>query len=489
MEAVGIAIGVPCFRLSRRRRSRRPKRRHRNGKLHQKGRQYPQPCVRYRSIIYGADAAFARPRQRARGRNRSGHPRLERDAVGYKEARMAGICPAIGTLGLVERASDYLTRQSVGELPAFRQHGAVDDYIVDPDSLPLDLHAAGWKVSHRLTRLRRDGVGVEDRDVSRFARRDEAAIGEVVHQRGLAGQAVHRLFERHRLLLAHPMPEQMRAVLLPVGGVRASAAVTGADHGVARAEDFLLRLRVAVAVDGDEASLQILVERQVEEGVHHALALILGDLGNALAFEVPVLPAGRHEHLHQIPAPVEEAAGAAASVGHRPLLGDAALDRLGGERLADPRVAEGAHALLVRQRHDLVPARHAVENAVRVCYVLVLRNIEPTPQVKDRAGDDRHAGAVAARAALERPLEPFEMLLPLLGPLATWKTPVPSSPKTLASAQRSASGPTPAGSPRSFGAVEKPSAPAYMASRTSFCIWTISSGVASPRSEAASPIT
>src|SRR5579871_5488441 len=118
---------------------------------------------------------------------------------------------------------------------------------------------------------------------------DKAAVVHVVHQRRLAGQPVDRLFERHRLLLAHPVAEQLRAGLVTVGGVRTAAAVAGADDRVLRAEDVLLRLRIVVAVDRDKAGLQILVERQVEEGVHDAFVLFLGDLLDALAFEMPVL--------------------------------------------------------------------------------------------------------------------------------------------------------------------------------------------------------
>jgi hypothetical protein len=42
---------------------------------------------------------------------------------------------------------------------------------------------------HRLAQLGSDCVGVEDRDVGDLARRDKAAIGNVVHQCGIAGQS------------------------------------------------------------------------------------------------------------------------------------------------------------------------------------------------------------------------------------------------------------------------------------------------------------
>src|SRR5271167_64520 len=106
------------------------------------------------------------------------------------------------------------------------------------------------------------------------------------------------------------------SAVLPVSGVWPAAAVAGADHRVLRAEDVLLHFRIMVAVDRLEASLQILVERQIEEGVHDALVLLFRDLLDALAFEMAVLPLRRHEHLDEVPAAVEQTTGAATPVGH-----------------------------------------------------------------------------------------------------------------------------------------------------------------------------
>ena len=224
-----------------------------------------------------------------------------------------------------------------------------------------------------------------------------------------------------------------------------------------------------------------------------------------------------HEHLDEVPAPVEQAARAAAPVGHAALLRDRAFDRLGRHRLADFRVAEGAHALLIGQRHDLVPGRHAAEEALGVGDVLVLRHVEAALQVEDRAGDGRQARAVAARAALEPVLEPLQVLDPLVGIADRIRHQVVD--RRPAGARRQFAGDRarlpwcrparrrrpgrrrcrvrrarwrapsarrhrqwPAGSPRSFGAVEKPSAPSYIASRISRCIAAISSAVALTRS-------
>src|ERR1700730_14287581 len=107
---------------------------------------------------------------------------------------------------------------------------------------------------------------------------------------------------------------------MPVGSVRPAAAVASADDGKLRAEDVLLRVWIVVAVDRLEAGLQILIERQVEEGIHDALVLFLGDLFDALAFEVPVLPLRGHEHLDEVPASVKQAARPTAPVSHPAIL-------------------------------------------------------------------------------------------------------------------------------------------------------------------------
>ena len=178
---------------------------------------------------------------------------------------------------------------------------------------------------------------------------------------------------------------------------------------------MLLHLRIVIAVNRLEAGLQVLVERQIEERIHDALVLLFRDLLDRLAFEVAVLALRRHEDFDEVPAPVEQTARAAAPVGHAPLLLDAALDRLGRHRLADLRVAEGLNAVLVGQRHDLVPGRHAAEETLGMRDVFVLRDVEPALEVEDPAGNGRKARAVAARAALEAVLEPLQMLDPLIG--------------------------------------------------------------------------
>src|SRR5207245_973622 len=72
---------------------------------------------------------------------------------------------------------------------------------------------------------------------------------EVVHPRGLAGEPMDRLFQRHHLLFAHPVTQQSGAVVIAVMRMRTRAAIAGPDHGIVRAEDLLLRLRIGAALD------------------------------------------------------------------------------------------------------------------------------------------------------------------------------------------------------------------------------------------------
>src|ERR1700741_1497348 len=55
----------------------------------------------------------------------------------------------------------------------------------------------------------------------------------------------------------------------------------------------------------------------------------------SLAICSPVLPLRGHEHLDEVPAPVEQATRAAAPIGHAAFLRDGTLDRLSRHRLAD----------------------------------------------------------------------------------------------------------------------------------------------------------
>src|SRR5437870_4693619 len=193
-------------------------------------------------------------------------------------------------------------------LAVFQQPHAIDDDMIDPGGDRLDARTTVRKVVHQLARLVRDGLGIEDGDVGHHPRGDEAAIVEVVHPRGLAGEPMDRLFQRHHLLFAHPVTQQSGAVVIAVMRMRTRAAIAGPDHGIVRAEDLLLRLRIGAALDDLEQGVQVLVDGQVEEGIDRALALLLGDVLDALALERLVLLLGGQIDLHEVPAPVEIAA-------------------------------------------------------------------------------------------------------------------------------------------------------------------------------------
>src|SRR5262249_5030243 len=94
-----------------------------------------------------------------------------------------------------------------------------------------------------------------------------------------------------------------------------------------------------------------------------------------------------------------------------------ALHRLGTHRLAGRRVAQGLHALPIWPGHDRVPGRHTVEYAMRVDQVLVLRDIQPQPEVEDRPSGDGDAGAIRSGTRLEGLFEPVQVVLPPVGVL------------------------------------------------------------------------
>ena len=147
--------------------------------------------------------------------------------------------------------------------------------------------------------------------------------------------------------------------------------------------------------------LQVLVQGQVQEGGHNALALLLGHLLDALTLELPVPPLLSHEDLDQVPAPVEESPRITPAIRPRRLLGNGALHRLCAQRPAGLSVPEGPDPFLIRLGHGRVPGGHAREHDMRADQVFVLGNIQPQPQVADRPSSDGYAGAIGPDTRLE----------------------------------------------------------------------------------------
>ena len=67
------------------------------------------------------------------------------------------------------------------------------------------------------------------------------------------------------------------------------AGVGLADQHIGALDDFRHRLLVAVGAGGLELGVQPFFQRQIEEGVDDILIANLGDLGNALLFQLLVL--------------------------------------------------------------------------------------------------------------------------------------------------------------------------------------------------------
>src|SRR5712692_2078044 len=188
-------------------------------------------------------------------------------------------------LAAVQGTPEGLAREGASVLTVVQQHLAIDQHIIDPHGALLDMHLTTRERIHGLARLGASGVRVKDRDVSLLAGGNEAAVMQVVHQGGLARHPVDRVFQRHDLLFPHPVAQQSRAVVRAVTLVRPRAAVGGADDGVGGARDVPLRLWVIIAVDHLEGCPQLIIQGDVQESIHNALALLLRNLRDTLAAE------------------------------------------------------------------------------------------------------------------------------------------------------------------------------------------------------------
>ena len=82
----------------------------------------------------------------------------------------------------VERASNDLAGQRIGQLTALEQHGPVDDDMMDADRVALDLDAAARQIGHRLARLWGD-AGLQ------YAERDLLGVGKEFEVPGAVARA------------------------------------------------------------------------------------------------------------------------------------------------------------------------------------------------------------------------------------------------------------------------------------------------------------
>src|SRR5436190_2405380 len=99
--------------------------------------------------------------------------------------------------------------EGAGVLLILEQHLAVDDCVCDAFRGLLDAPAAGREVVHTLFLAALHGGGIENRDVRRPARPQQAAVLEAKGRCRVEGQAAHRLLQAQHLLLAYPFAEQL----------------------------------------------------------------------------------------------------------------------------------------------------------------------------------------------------------------------------------------------------------------------------------------
>ena len=206
------------------------------------------------------------------------------------------------------------------------------------------------------------------------------------------GQPPHGGFQRHDVLLAHPLAQQAGAEAEAALELHVRAAVRQADDRVRIVQDLRDRFVIDVVLAVQERGVEILLDDEIEEGVDDALALHLGDLADGLAHQALVLRQHRMLHRHVVPP------GAADPRRHRV---DLELDRLGVQLLADLGIAVGAQFFVVRGEQDRMPGRQAAEG-LRVAH---------GEEVGDAVG---RAGRIGADALGDRLIDVRHLLLPLV---------------------------------------------------------------------------
>src|SRR5262249_58067624 len=106
-----------------------------------------------------------------------GTTRAPREPLALPEKGAAVGGTGLGRDGLVVQGiAEDAARQRAGMAPVFEQHLTIDNRVVDALGELPDTPTACWEVVHRVLRQRVDGVGIEDRDVGRQARTEQASV-------------------------------------------------------------------------------------------------------------------------------------------------------------------------------------------------------------------------------------------------------------------------------------------------------------------------
>ena len=119
---------------------------------------------------------------------------------------------------------------------------------------------AGRIVRRPLGLVRPHGLRVEQRQIRRVPGPDQPPALEPVDGRHVEGELVNRLFQRHKTPLAHPQPQQRRAVA-EVGAVHyVGAGIRCAHQDIRAAQDlshgFGIPARVGVLEGGQQTLIQ-----------------------------------------------------------------------------------------------------------------------------------------------------------------------------------------------------------------------------------------
>ncbi len=123
------------------------------------------------------------------------------------------------------------------------------------------------------------------------------------------------------------------------------AAVAEPDDGVGMGQDLGQRLVVDIVLGLQEAGFELFLDDEVEEGVDHALLLLLGDLADRLELHPLVLRQLGLVDPHVVPPGLRKADRAVRLVD----------DRLVMQLGADFGVGVEPQLLLVRHQEDRVP--------------------------------------------------------------------------------------------------------------------------------------
>jgi len=224
----------------------------------------------------------------------------------------------------------------------------VDDDVVHAFGALYAPGGAGRSVVGDLVLPDPDARQIEDHEIGGHALPQEASVMETHDAGGLEGQPADGVFEGQELTLAHPLTEDVTRL---AGGaeirVEVGAGVGLGGQGMAGLHEIgqrdIIRGRPRLQL---KLCLQSLVDRQIEHHVRHVLALSLGEVGESVPLEGPVLGEDgladhdrlpRHEAAeHARPAPLAL---------HRRL---AKLRTLVG-------IGEDGQPLLQRKVHDAVP--------------------------------------------------------------------------------------------------------------------------------------